>query len=76
MDSPPEDVKGKRAVSEWYWSPKARNPRNMPSFYSAELNRNMMDCLLMNAESRVTSKELLSTLKREMPKHLREHYGV
>ena len=76
VGQPPAHIKGKQEVKDWYWSPKARNPKPMSKKYSSSLNRNMMDCLLWDPAQRVTSKELLATLKREMPRELRDYYGA
>lgn len=68
---PPEWPRGREALEDWLWHPKARKPKPMSCKYSCTLNTNMMDCLVIDPKKRVSSKELLYTLEKEMPRHLR-----
>ena len=60
----PTDKESRR---QWYRYPKARQPRPLSTFYSDKLNRNMMDCLVIDPRRRISSKDLLRNLEKERP---------
>ncbi|CAD6578706.1 MAG: G2-specific serine/threonine protein kinase [Alectoria sarmentosa] len=63
---PPKDwPKGKDAEDVWYNNPKARIPKQLPTAYSSALNRNMMDCLVMDPKTRINSLQLVKNLGAE-----------
>lgn len=60
--------KGRKAEDSWYRDPKARRPMQLPTAYSSALNRNMMDCLVMDPRNRINSQQLVKNLEVERPK--------
>ncbi|CAF9920989.1 G2-specific serine/threonine protein kinase [Imshaugia aleurites] len=69
---PPRDwPKGKKAASQWYSDPRARQPKPLPTRYSMSLDRNMMDCLIMDPSKRISSLQLVKNLELERPKAFR-----
>lgn len=52
-------------AEDWEMTPRSKNPRPLPSEYSSELNRNMMDCLRLDPNDRANSRELLRHLLRD-----------
>ena len=70
VGNPPVDWP-KRNLHKWWWAPEARKPKEMPTRYSSKLNANMMDCLTRNPNKRISSLELLHSLEKEAPRHIR-----
>ena len=69
VPSPPSHwPRGKDAEREWERRPSARQPKQLSTYYSSALNRNMMDCLEMEMNRRVDSDELLKHLVAERPR--------
>lgn len=58
----------KAIESAWYTSPLARKPKPMSSFYSKNLNDNMMDCLSKEPAKRVSSDRLVRHLQEDKPR--------
>ena len=56
---------------EWVKNPEARKPKPLPSYYSSELNENVMDCLVKDPKKRVDSVDLYRHLRNERPKRYR-----
>ena len=66
---PPRDwPRGRDAVNKWYRDPRSRRPKGLPVSYSSQLNRNMMDCLVMDRNKRISSLQLVKNLVNEMPR--------
>ena len=59
----------KASVDQWYRRPKSRQPKQLSTAYSDKLNRNMMDCLMIDPKKRISSKNLLRNLENERPRH-------
>lgn len=69
VSNPPRDwPRGRDGADRWYKDPRARRPRELPKGYSDALNRNMMDCLVKDRGKRVSSKQLVRNLVKEMPR--------
>jgi len=60
-DPPPRNWP--RKSNEWYWSPKARNPKPLPNKYSDALNNEMFHCLTANPDKRYSSRKLIESLE-------------
>lgn len=66
---PPKDwPRGREAEDKWYKHPKSRNPKELPMAYSSALNRNMLDCLVMDPKRRINSLQLVKNMAAERPK--------
>lgn len=53
---------------DWEMKPSARRPKPLSTAYSSTLNRNMMDCLVMNPRERISSLQLVRNLLAERPR--------
>ena len=66
---PPRDwPRGRKAEDDWYKHPKSRKPKELPMAYSSALNRNMLDCLVMDPKRRISSLQLVKNMAAEQPK--------
>lgn len=54
-----------KELNAYYQNPATKRPRQLPSRYSEELNRNMMECLRRDPERRVNSNDLFLNLRRD-----------
>ncbi len=62
----PEGYRG--SEREWWCDPKSKQVTPLPCTYSSALNRNMLDCLQMRPDQRVSAYNLLRHIRREAPK--------
>ncbi|KAL9069757.1 MAG: hypothetical protein Q9161_005342 [Pseudevernia consocians] len=65
---PPKPKTWPGTSREWYRHPDTRLPKQLSKAYSSVLNRNMMDCLVMDPNSRVNSLQLVRNIEADGPR--------